>query len=173
MAPMKDAVLFKDLRWSKWVESMRKDVECTFGIMKGRFRILKIGIRLQSIDAVDKLWCTCCALHNMFLEDDGLSVPWETGAIGLHNKKDSANQAYDASGMGYGTDNIALDEDVDLSESINADIDNISMDEKSNAVFEMGCYEFRQKLIDHFNILYDKDEIKWPTLKGTKDPSNM
>ena len=54
MAPMKDAVLYKDIRWSKWVESVRKDVECTFGIMKGRFRIQKIGIRLQSIDAVDK-----------------------------------------------------------------------------------------------------------------------
>lgn len=28
-------------RWSKCVESIRKDVECTFGILKGRFRILK------------------------------------------------------------------------------------------------------------------------------------
>ena len=27
-------------RWSRWVESMRKDVECTFGILKGRWRIL-------------------------------------------------------------------------------------------------------------------------------------
>ena len=27
------------IRWSKWLESMRKDVECTFGILKGRWRI--------------------------------------------------------------------------------------------------------------------------------------
>jgi Plant transposon protein len=27
--------------WSEWVESVRKDVECTFGILKGRFRLLK------------------------------------------------------------------------------------------------------------------------------------
>ena len=27
---------YSELRWSKWLESMRKDVECTFGIMKGR-----------------------------------------------------------------------------------------------------------------------------------------
>ena len=54
-------------------------MQCTFGIMKGRFRILKIGIRVQSIEAVNKLWCTCCALHNMFLEADGLNETWETG----------------------------------------------------------------------------------------------
>jgi len=26
-----------EIRWSRWVESMRKDVECTFGILKGRW----------------------------------------------------------------------------------------------------------------------------------------
>jgi hypothetical protein len=30
-----------EIRWSKWLESMWKDVECTFGILKGRWRILK------------------------------------------------------------------------------------------------------------------------------------
>jgi hypothetical protein len=28
----------KDTRWSKWAESMRKDVECTFGILKGYYK---------------------------------------------------------------------------------------------------------------------------------------
>ena len=38
-----------EIRWSKWLESMRKDVECTFGIMKGRWRILSglPGVRLS------------------------------------------------------------------------------------------------------------------------------
>ena len=26
-----------EICWSKWLESMRKDVECTFGILKGRW----------------------------------------------------------------------------------------------------------------------------------------
>jgi hypothetical protein len=30
--------------WSKWLESMRKVVECTFGILKGRWRIMKAGV---------------------------------------------------------------------------------------------------------------------------------
>ncbi len=46
--PMTSTNLIPEIRWSKWVESMRKDVECTFGIMKGRFRILKSGIRTAS-----------------------------------------------------------------------------------------------------------------------------
>ena len=45
-----------EIRWSRWVESMRKDVECTFGIMKGRWRILKTGIRVHGVDAVDKIY---------------------------------------------------------------------------------------------------------------------
>ena len=56
---------------------MRKDVECTFGILKGRWRILKTGIRLHATESVDKIWLTCCAFHNMLLEVDGLDEPWD------------------------------------------------------------------------------------------------
>ena len=53
-----------EIRWSKWLESMRKDVECTFGILKGRWRILKLGIWLQGVESVDQILLMCCALHN-------------------------------------------------------------------------------------------------------------
>ena len=56
---------------------MRKDVECTFGILKGRFRVLKNGIRLRGPQATDNIWLTCCALHNFLLEQDGLDDPWD------------------------------------------------------------------------------------------------
>ena len=60
---------------------MRKDVECTFGILKGRWRILKVGVSLygnkRGLDTVDNTWKTCCALHNMLLEEDGLD--WSMG----------------------------------------------------------------------------------------------
>jgi hypothetical protein len=67
------------IRLSKWLESMRKDVECTFGILKGRWRILKSGVRLHGVDAVDSVWFTCCALHNWLLEVDGLTEEWVGG----------------------------------------------------------------------------------------------
>ena len=34
--PIKNTVFYEETRWSEWLEYMRKDVECTFGIMKGR-----------------------------------------------------------------------------------------------------------------------------------------
>jgi hypothetical protein len=56
---------------------VRKDVECTFGILKGRFRILKNGILLQTQQQIDNVFHTCCMLHNILLTVDGLD-DWES-----------------------------------------------------------------------------------------------
>ena len=53
--PVKDGTTYEEIRFSEWLESMRKDVECTFGILKGRFAILRIGLRFQSISRCDQL----------------------------------------------------------------------------------------------------------------------
>ena len=58
---------------------MWKDVKCTFGILKGRWRILKSGVRLHGVDTVDSVWFTCCALHNWLLEVDGVTEEWVGG----------------------------------------------------------------------------------------------
>jgi hypothetical protein len=55
---------------------MRKDVECTFGILKGHFHVLKTGIHLHGTVNAEKIWCPCCALHNWLLEVDGLDAKW-------------------------------------------------------------------------------------------------
>ena len=36
--PFKTTFDTNEIQWSKWLESMRKDVECTFGILKGSWR---------------------------------------------------------------------------------------------------------------------------------------
>jgi hypothetical protein len=60
-------------------QNLEKDVECTFGILKGRWRILKTGIRVHNTEVSDNIWMTCCALHNLLLDVDGLSHKWEDG----------------------------------------------------------------------------------------------
>ena len=75
--PMKQTMLYKETRWSEWLESMQKDVECTFGILKGRWRILKSGIRLHGVDVADNIWKTYYALHNMMLHVDGYTEEWD------------------------------------------------------------------------------------------------
>ena len=128
--PMMMTNKISEIWWSKWVESMRKDVECTFGILKGRFRILKMGIRMDGINVVDNVWFTCCALHNWLLDIDGLTGEWVNGVpvsdwegtMGEHDDDYPLNKNvpnavsrlhhnlnfrhYDLSGMGPGTDEM-------------------------------------------------------------------
>ncbi len=77
--PIKTSIKKSEIRFSSWLESMRKDVECTFGILKGRWRILKSGIRILGVECADNIFLTCCALHNWLLEIDGLDKEWRNG----------------------------------------------------------------------------------------------
>ena len=47
-----------DLAFNRRAESVRKDVECVFGILKRRFRILMTGIPYQKKSMVDHVWFT-------------------------------------------------------------------------------------------------------------------
>jgi hypothetical protein len=78
--PYKHATEASAVQWSEWVESVRKDVECTFGILKGRFRSLKLPIYFHNAEAIDNMFYTCCILHNMILASDGLDRRWEGNA---------------------------------------------------------------------------------------------
>jgi hypothetical protein len=92
------------------MESVRKDVECTFGILKCRFRIIshpvpyvsnhrhlavqtRANVRSNCFYQYGKTWneyrekidatvWTCCILHNMLLRHDGLEFLWtEEGTL--------------------------------------------------------------------------------------------
>ena len=76
--PFNNPIFNAEHLFSEWLESVRKDVECTFGIMKGRFRQLKTGTRVHGHVATDRIWLTCCALHNMLIDVDGLNENWES-----------------------------------------------------------------------------------------------
>ena len=64
-------------KFTDWVASVRKDVECFFGILKQRFRYLKNPIGLHKKEDVDNVVKTCVLLHNMILKFDGLDKLWE------------------------------------------------------------------------------------------------
>ncbi len=55
--------------FSSTIESVRKDVECTFGILKKRWKILEYGIRFDDIEVVEMVFVVCCMLHNMMLSE--------------------------------------------------------------------------------------------------------
>ncbi len=58
----------KEIHRSQWMESLRKDVGCTFGILKGHWRKLKTCIQLHGVEVADEIWMTYCALHNWLLK---------------------------------------------------------------------------------------------------------
>ena len=70
--PAKDGAFYKVIRFSEWLVSMRKDVECIFDMLKGRFCILRCGLKFAKVLHCDQTWLTCCVLHNMSLHVDGL-----------------------------------------------------------------------------------------------------
>ena len=164
--PMKYPVSEEDECFSRWVESMRKNVECAFGILKRRFTILSVSNPLQSIQAFDQIWLTCCALHNWLLKIDGLDA--------------------ERTGTGYGDDeNVAVPSPLQrlgLSLCVR-DSDSGTIDEGPTAGTQSttGTFEidqdgvnvarllsqtaFRAKLVTHLNIAWAKKELKWPVKK--------
>jgi Plant transposon protein len=254
--PLKDPIRYPEFRFSEWIESMRKDVECTFGIMKGRFRVLKTGIRIHGVEVTDSIWLTCCALHNLFLEHDGLDTEWEngtsiwTGSLGDHDEADVNNYApphllrennnpaqFDLSGMGPGNDGLwendefnEYNNNIDLEESNindyehvndtdndsndnefetdNSDVDDIDVNDieyennnNNNSIMsyandigsddddvvdatnnveinnndtvqdaidlnDIAYEDFRQLLIEHYDVLYQQRKLIWPSRLG-------
>ena len=50
------------------LESVRKDVECTFGILKKRWKVLNNGFKQRDIVKCKQIFIACCVLHNFLLD---------------------------------------------------------------------------------------------------------
>jgi len=168
---------------------MRKDVECTFGILKGRWRILKEGILLHWLKDADPIWKTCFAMHNLLLEVDGLDEKWEDGVISswqgdLGNPDGTRHipeairrlltpsqaRNYNTSGMGVGSEGMR----TARAGRQNGDTDDDDGDEsmvetnldRHVVVGSLSMRSFRKRLITHFNIAFKRCEVKWPKRNG-------
>ena len=158
----------KEERWSKWAESMRKDVECTFGILKGRFRILKTGIRLHSFITMDNIWFTCCALHNMLLEIDGLHTRWINGVpsdyegtLGQHDSVGCVREGLRPEVFARLTNPLSYDSSSPVHEAIYDENNTVTTLRTSLSMDKMRDY-----LVEHFNYKWLKKEIRWPSRSG-------
>ena len=64
------------------LEAIRKDVECTFDILKKRWRILDYGLKKYCMKDCEKVYTVCCVLHNVLLgldENFGISCVAQRG----------------------------------------------------------------------------------------------
>jgi hypothetical protein len=173
---------------------MRKDVECTFGILKGRWRILKTGIRLHGTKPAYQIFKTCCALHNWLLEIDGLDDKWERGvpsewegSLGQHHLSDpetaqffalhrleaptdGGDVHYDLCSTGCGTGDGDYTSNNSLPRATSHDA---IAEETRNVrrVWKLSLPFFRGKLIDHFDILWRQHKIEWPVRNRAEKPT--
>ncbi|CAB1118961.1 unnamed protein product [Ectocarpus sp. CCAP 1310/34] len=70
--PSKYPLSENDLLFSKRLDSVRRDGSASDGILKGRFRILKLAMAYQSQERIDDVFFTCCIMHNMLHTFDGM-----------------------------------------------------------------------------------------------------
>ena len=87
--------------WSKLCESIRKDAECVFGIMKKRFRILSCPFLDHEVSKLDATMKVCAILHNMWVRSSGLA---NIGSEAEHWKRvdnlEASNYGLDLSALG-------------------------------------------------------------------------
>jgi hypothetical protein len=191
--PIKWTTSRMEIQFSAWLESLRKDVECTSGILKGRWRVLKTGIRLFGIVVPDKVFLTCCALHNCLLEIDGLDQKWEDDVdcdwVADPDRKgdDNDDDEFDDEEFEGGEDGIVTNRNSDHANSDehqnaeykegNKDYKNndgraakapakISADGPVQVVHNLSLKEFRKRLVIHFAIACSRNEVKWPSRLG-------
>lgn len=142
-------------------------------------------MRLHSTQSVDRVWLTCCALHNWLLEIDGLDQTWDgvsatasewEGEFGELEEVDAPMairnllspaqiREYDTSTLGGMMDVDYEEEDDDDDDEDMADVIDESGDGVIN-VRNLSLDYFRSKLVEHFDIKFQRGEINWPQSRG-------
>ena len=139
---------------------------------------------------------TCCALHNLLLDVDGLSCKWNDGIASAYEKDDGQLQdddipsairrlvdpagneghrlrMFDSSRFGLRDADSRGDDDQDNEEIENVDLNRsellkLPLVRSGASVSSINFHKFRAMLIDHFNIVFHKNELKWPRRYGKK-----
>jgi hypothetical protein len=64
----------KKLKFKRVQESARKDIERAFGVLQGRWGIIRQPARAWQVNTLKLIMYCCIMLHNMILEDEGFEV---------------------------------------------------------------------------------------------------
>ncbi|GJT04236.1 ALP1-like protein isoform X1 [Tanacetum coccineum] len=64
----------KSLKFKRVQEAARKDIERVFGVLQGRWGIIRQPARPYQINTLKRIMYCCIMLHNMILDDEGFEV---------------------------------------------------------------------------------------------------
>lgn len=151
MDPSIDSFAKNHVMWSEWLESVRKDVECTFGILKARFRFLKNAVRYHYPDLIEKAFKCCAILHNMLLKYDELDlVNWETLLPDDEEVEEPNNEEEIAEYNNNNPVQVPLPMEMDETVQISLSVHNTTQ------------ATFKKVLIEHFTYQYFENLLSWP-----------
>ena len=156
--------------WSAWMEAARKNVECVFGIMKKRHRILRLPFLLHEEYRIDNVFRMCCILHNRLLHWDGLANIGEFDGDWVSNDLLDTDRRRSDPNFSFNQPEFRphrLDERMDylsLSSQRCTDgprptFENTEM--QIEVEEELGFEAKRMALIKHFSIAKAKGEVGW------------
>jgi hypothetical protein len=151
MEPSKHATSHEEIEWSEMLESLRKDVECAFGILKAMFAILKYGARVTQMETMDDIFITCCSIYNQRMRQLGKDEAWENV---LNRTNDDSDEE-----VGFFNRMLALHADVPEADvGLPEDVD------VAQEHVEIGPMHDSRKtmLINHFSYCAKHKMIKWP-----------
>lgn len=127
--------------WSGLCESVRKDVECLFGILKKRFQIVAGRFLNHDAAGIERTVKVVAVLHNMLLRESGLG---DVGSLESHWKTVDEEEA-----QKYG---------VQLDQIGGFTLGSHSRTDEPTEV-HLGWQEKRDKLIRHYAIALTKGEV--------------
>jgi hypothetical protein len=166
-----------EIMFSEWLESVRKDVECTFGMLKSRFRLLWNGVVYHYTQDIEMAMKTACILHNLILTYDGQSlaswenIDWQT----LHPDEDEeggeVQKAREAEGRKrlqaelQNEEEIRQEAEQRAEEIRDANIIEPCRTENLEAAHEWDLLEYhprRDALAENFCQSFDRGMVGWP-----------
>jgi hypothetical protein len=136
-------------RWSERVESVRKDSEFTFGILKKRWRILRDHMLIQSKAKIDNIVFTCAILHNMLIDFDEWSAADDEYDIIEDLEADLQEEEMDSR-----IENLSR-EPVDRSYTGGLDI------QENEVEYETEWFTLRKSLIEHYAVCFRLGQIEY------------
>lgn len=150
----------KEALWSAQMESTRKDVERAFGILKGRFRCLKLPVLFHKQSDIDNMFWTCIILHNMILTFDGRDRLWEDDVVwnGADGEHDDDEEWPVINRMAVLT-RRAMHKLTDYALIGRRHFVSSSIEEEHDQSF----HDLRRKLSEHYYYLYEnhREQLEW------------
>jgi hypothetical protein len=143
--------------WSELLESVSKDIECVFGILKARFRILKMQLEVKYASTIEAIFQCCCILHNILLVHDGLDTKYNDEAFWSHLSPENDNEEESTDIENIIEEHQSTQHCLYVPEEMSHGLNGTSF-EASEQLFEKKC----DYLIRHNHKQYQMGLLLWP-----------